>query len=166
MRRLLPIAALLAVIVGTIAGVTWANADPAHHEPAAARAPLTVPATAPAADQAQPGAAGYRSSAAIAAAIARAAAPASQQAAAAPVSAASASVTVTATVLPMITIQLDRSGDLASIVSNTPDRDATAVLFGARSADGAPVTITPALWRDVRSALARAQAGTGTIWSH
>jgi len=74
-------------------------------------------------------------------------------------------VTITATVLPMVTIQLDRSGKLASIVSNTPERDARSVLFGARAADGSTRAISPALWAEVRAALAHAKAGTGTIWS-
>ncbi|MCW2972260.1 MAG: hypothetical protein JWN72_533 [Thermoleophilia bacterium] len=161
MRRILPIAALFALVFGTLAGVAWANADTPAHDRAAATAPLRVPATVPVADATQPGAAGYRSSAAIAATITGAEPAASK----APAAEGGTTITVTATVLPTVSLQLDASGDLRSIVTNTPDRDARNVLFAAHRPDGSTAPITAELWRDARAALARARAGAGTVWT-
>lgn len=163
MRRLLPIAALFALLVGTIAGVAWANADAPAHDDAAATAPLRVPVAAPVADAAQPGSAGYRSASDIAATMTT---PKSNRApAATPAAAGGTTITVTALVLPTVSLQLDAAGSLTSIVSNTPDRDARNVLFAAHRPDGTTAPITAALWSDARAALAHARAGAGTVWS-
>ncbi len=164
MRRLLPTALAVAVLVGTFAGV--ASARLASDGPAApTAAPFRAPAIAPREDAAHPLSYGFRSSDAIAAKLSGAKTPAGS--AAAPAGGASATVTVTATVLPVVTIVVDDSGNVVELVVNTPERDTRGVLYVVRSgsASGPSVALDAATWADARSALADAHAGTGTIWS-
>jgi hypothetical protein len=163
-RRLLPTALAVAILVGTFAGV--ASARLASDGPAAPKAaPFHAPAVAPREDAAHALSYGFRSSDAIAAAMSGAApAPRSGGSAA---GGSSATVTITATVLPVVTIVVDESGNVVELVTNTPRRDARGVLYVVRtgSTSGANVALDRATWADARSALAAAHAGTGTIWS-
>lgn len=162
MRRLLPTAIAVAVLVGTFAGV--ASARLADDGPAAPEAaPFRAPAVLPREDAQHPGAYGFRTSAALAATLegdAPAAAPASA-------TGAGATVTVTATVLPVVTIVVDSGGDVVELVTNTAERDARGVLYVVRtdSASGDSAELDAATWADARAALAAAHVGTGTIWT-
>lgn len=161
MRRILPIAIATAVLVAAFAGVASARlTDAGSSQPAPA--PFDVPAKLPTEDATHPGAYGYRTSDAIAAKY-QDAAPAS----ASHSGGASATVTVTATVLPIVFLVVDESGDVVRIATNSPDRDANEVLFVARvgSETGEPRALDAALWTSARPALAEAHAGTGTIWT-
>lgn len=161
MRRILPAALVSALLAGTFAGV--ASARLANDgAPARELAPMRAPATLPTEDAEHPGSYGFRSSAAIASRY--------EQPAAAPAQASSgagATVTVTATVLPVVFLVVDGSGDLVEVFTNSPDRKADDVLFLVRrdSPSGAPVTLDVDTWADARVALGAARAGTGSIWS-
>lgn len=160
-RRLLPAALATAVLVASFAGV--ASARLATDAPRAAKpAPFRAPAAQPRADSAQPGAYGFRTSNAIATDF-QPAQPAGQPAA----GGASASVTITATVLPVVTIVIDGSGDVVELFTNTEERVATDVLYLVRrdSIDGERGTLDADTWADARRALAQAHAGSGSIWS-
>ena len=164
MRRLLPTALAVAILVGTFAGVASARlADDGRPAPKAA--PFHAPAVVPREDAEHARSYGFRSSAAIAAKLTGAKAPASS--AAAPAGGASATVTITATVLPVVTIVVDDSDNVIELVTNTPERDARGVLYVVRTgaSDGPNVALDATTWADARRALAAAHVGTGTIWS-
>jgi hypothetical protein len=167
MRRLLLIAATIALLVGATTGVASARfaSDGARPASTPAAAPFRAPLAAPRPDATQRGAYGYRAAARIGAAMQRgAAAPAP----AAPASAAGATVTVTAVVLPVVLIVVDaHDGHVAKLITNTPERDATGVIYIVRtgSESGRAAALDGATWRAARAALAHARAGTGTVWS-
>lgn len=161
MRRLLLIAATVAIVVAACAGVASARMD--HRTaPRPVAAPFHAPAAMPRPDRAQPGAWGFRTSDALARDISGA-----SSAPSAPAASGGASITVTATVLPVVFLVVDRAGHVRSITTNTEARDATGVLYLVRSGStsGAARPLTPATWRSARAALAHAHAGTGTVWS-
>jgi hypothetical protein len=56
---------------------------------------------------------------------------------------------------------------VAKLVTNTPDRDGTSVMYLVRvgSDAGPATTLDAATWSSARAALAHAHAGTGTVWS-
>jgi hypothetical protein len=163
MRRILPLIVLVGVLGSLSAAGAWAQSEhhgvaAAHGESVASRvaAPFSTPNGAPHRDSAQQGFVyGYRSGASIGAEMQAAAAP--HQRAAAPAS--GATIQVTAIVLPTVTVELTRSGDVAALVVNTDARDARDIVFVL------PRALDAATWRQVRSALAHAHAGTGTVWA-
>lgn len=160
MRRILPAALAIALVAGSFAGV--ASARLANDvEPAADRAPMMAPAKLPVEDAAHPGSYGFRSSASIASRYAQ------PDAAEETSGGGAATVTVTATVLPVVFIVVDDSGDVVELVTNSHDREAADVLFLPRrgSTSGPAVALDAATWADARAALGAARAGTGTIWS-
>jgi hypothetical protein len=162
-RRLLLIASISALLVGCFAGAASARLG-GGDDPARVRAPFHAPAAVPVADAAQPGSYGYRSSDDIARELERAAgAPAP----AAPATGASASIRVTATVLPIVLVVVDADGAPTELITNTSDRDPRGVryLFRRGSDHGAAVRLTAPIWSATRAALARAQAGTGSVWT-
>lgn len=165
MRRLLLTALAIALLVGTFAGVASARfaQGSAHGSPTAA--PFRAPAAMPRADRSQAGALTFRSSQSIGAKIQRDAAPAGRSAAS---GGASATVTVTAVVLPVVIIVLDaETGDVAELVTNTFERDASSVVYLVRVGDpeGEAAPLTSAAWSQARAAMADAVAGTGSIWA-
>ncbi|MCW2920223.1 MAG: hypothetical protein JWL76_97 [Thermoleophilia bacterium] len=162
MRRLLPTALAVAVLVGAFSGVASARLAGDGH-PAPKAAPFHAPAVVPREDADHAGTYGFRTSAAIAAKLTGAEAPA---AAAATSGGASATVTITATVLPVVTIVVDH-GSVVELVTNTPERDARGVLYVVRTdtSSGPTVALDAKTWASARTALAAAHVGTGTIWS-
>ena len=164
MRRILLPALVIALLVGSFAGVASARfADGGRGVDAPPAAPFRAPAVLPTADAAQPDAYGFRSSTAIGAAIQRAAgAPASPSMS----GGASTSVTVTAVVLPVVFIVVDAEGDVVELATNTDERDARGVLYLVRegSTSGDAADLDASTWAQARAALAEADAGTGTIW--
>lgn len=165
MRRLLLTALAIALLVGCFAGVASARFANSGGGTSPALAPFRAPAAPPAADRTQADSFTYTSARAIGLQIQREAAPATPAAAS---GGASASVTVTAIVLPVVIIVVDpESGDVTELVTNTPERDARNVVYLVRSgsAEGEPAELTPGTWGAARSALARAEAGSGTIWT-
>jgi hypothetical protein len=165
MRRLLLIALTIALLVGATAGVASARFANSGGGIGPKAAPFHAPAVPPAADRTQPDAFTYRSAASIGAQLQRDAAPA---AGASSAGAGGATVTVTAVVLPVVIIVLDaETGDVAELMTNTPERDARGIVYLVRTGTdaGAPAELTPATWAQARAALAHATAGTGTIWS-
>ncbi|MCB0880420.1 MAG: hypothetical protein KDC46_15730 [Thermoleophilia bacterium] len=164
MRRILPIAIGTAVLVSAFAGV--ASARLSTDEPAGpAPAPLAAPAALPTEDSVHPGAFGYHTSDELAARYETG--DATGDAGGTTSGGASATVTVTATVLPVVFLVYDDSGALVRIATNTPERDAQAVLFLPRtgSESGSPATLDADAWAAARAALADAHEGTGTIWT-
>lgn len=160
MRRILPAALATALLAGSFAGA--ASARLANDgAPARQLAPMVAPAALPAEDAAHPGSYGFRTSAAIARRYERPAVGAQ------PSGGASATVTVTATVLPVVFIIVDGSGDVTELFTNSPDRNARGVLFLIRrdSTSGPAVELDAETWAAARTALRSAGAGTGTIWS-
>ncbi|MCW2950031.1 MAG: hypothetical protein JWN41_1044 [Thermoleophilia bacterium] len=173
MRRLLTIATLFALLVGTTVGVAWANVGPTSSAVAAravaahsssTRGALNAPVTPPTVHHAD-GTASYRRISQIATAVAGAESSATPSAPSSSAVSASASITVTATVLPAITVQLGADGAVQSIITNTHERSAVDVVYLVRHRDGTAARPTPAIWSDVRQSLAHARAGVGTIWS-
>jgi hypothetical protein len=162
MRRLLFLALVIALLVGSFAGVASARfADGGAGADGPVAAPFDAPAAAPRPDRSQPDSWSFRSSGAIGADLQ--AAPA-----AAATSGASATVTVTAVVLPVVFIVLDEeTGAVRELVTNTDERDATNVMYLVRVGDegGAPGVLDPHMWAMARAAMSRAVAGTGTIWT-
>lgn len=164
MRRLLPTALAVAVLVGAFSGV--ASARLANDGPAAPKAaPFHAPAVAPREDAEHAGSYGYRTSAAIAAKLTGAAPAAAARSSA--TGGSSATVTITATVLPVVTIVVDGDHDVVELVANTPERDARGVLYVVRtgSSSAPTVALDAKTWASARTALAAAHVGTGTIWS-
>lgn len=165
MRRLLLTALAIALLVGTFAGVASARFANGTGGVSPKADPFVVPSAPPAADRTQPDAFSYRSAASIGAQIQREAA---RTAPAQPAPAGGASVTITAVVLPVVIIVVDpETGDVIELVTNTPERDARGVVYLVRSGSdaGTPAALTPGTWGQARSALARAEAGTGSIWT-
>lgn len=166
MRRLLLAALSIALIVGASAGAASARFTTDGSRTATwAAAPFHAPATLPRPDASQPGAYVFRPAAAIAAGLQRGAG--SRAPAAAHAGGASATVSVTATVLPVVIIVLDDSGQVVELFTNTEQRSATGVVYLVRHAepDGPRAALTADAWASARAALRRAAAGTGTIWS-
>lgn len=92
--------------------------------------------------------------------LAQTLAPATDAAEAAP-----GSVTVTATVLPVAVVQLDAKGRPTEITANTEARAFDRIGFLVRDPQGRDVAPSAATWGAIRSALAQARAGLGTIWA-
>lgn len=167
MRRLLLPALVLALLVGTFAGVAsarFAESGSAQVDQRDA-APFRAPVALPAADAAQPGAWTFRSSDAIGRDMERAAGGAAAEPAG--TAGAGATVTITAVVLPVVFIVVDESGDVTELVTNTEERDARAVVYLVRAGapEGDSVTLDARIWAQARAALAEAGSGTGTIWT-
>lgn len=160
MRRLLPAAIVTALLAGSFAGVASARLVD-DGAPAPKLAPMVAPAAMPAEDASHPRSYGFRSAVQIAGRYEQ------PGAAPQPTSGASATVTVTATVLPVVFIVVDGSGNVSELVTNSPDRDADGVLFLVRrdATSGEALELDADTWADARAALRSARAGTGTIWS-
>lgn len=166
MRRLLPFLVLVTLVSAMYAGVAWARtgvlpgAEPSAStgEATGPHAPFHVPSTAvPTRDVTSKGPVyGFVTSERLGAVLAAE----EREAAGAPAPTAPGTITVTARVLPAVTIQLDADGNVASLLTNTPDRDASRVLFSIPGG-----TLDTATWTQVRVALAAARAGTGTVWT-
>ena len=163
MRRLLSLSLAMFILALLFAAVSRARADdgsaPVATEAARSAAPLRAPAALPERDATNQGYVyGFRTSAQISATMeARDAARAARSGTrSAPIG--GGNITVTARVLPGIVVELDRAGHVQQLTSNTPERDIRNVLFVL------PRALDAATWSEIRSALARAGAGTGVIW--
>lgn len=165
MRRLLPFLVLVSAVSALFAGVAWSGtiAQPRAERAVDVRAggaaaPFLLPGdTAPARDAAAGTSIhGYVTAARLGALLD------AEERADAPTRGAQAAgtIVVSARVLPTVTIQLDARGDVASLVVNTPQRDARRLMFHV---DGGSLDATT--WPGVRRALAGARAGTGTVWT-
>jgi hypothetical protein len=169
MRKLLPLTVCCIALACTGGWSFAALAPKGEARTAAARlalagergsAAVTLPAQPPRPDAVQEGAYGYQSSARIAAGMQADAAPGSGAAA----TGSSATVVVTATVLPVRTIVVE-DGRVTGVWSNTGDLRARESLYSVRdgSLDGPVTTLSPEVWAQARTLLARSNVATGRI---
>lgn len=159
MRRFLPLSVLVLLVAAALFGAAMATRaatpDAGAKEQVASRvaAPITAPAAAPDRDRSSNGFIyGYRTSDELGAALDVAEGPATEE----PLGA--GQIRVTARVLPAVVVTLDDAGRISKLQANTDARDARSVMYVL------PRALDAATWTELRSALAEASAGTGTIW--